>query len=240
MMYPSQGAADVDMPDGAGTAVVSAEQITRDFKTGFGSVQVLRGIDLAIMPGEFVALQGRSGSGKSTLLNILVGLDDPTQGSVAILGQSLAGLNETQRAALRRERVGLLFQNAHLIPTLTAQENVEIALRLLGTASKERSARAQEVLERVGLKEKIAHRGLELSGGEQQRVALARALVHRPRFIIADEPTGNLDSLTGRNVITLFQEIVNQTGVGLLVATHDQRIASAAQRIIRIQDGLLV
>src|ERR1700693_2153243 len=119
MMYPSQGAAGVDISDvagsPAGTAVVSAEHITRDFKTGFGSVQVLRGIDLAIMPREFVALQGRSGSGKSTLLNILVGLDDPTQGSVAILGQSLAGLNETQRAALRREHVGLLFQNAHLI-----------------------------------------------------------------------------------------------------------------------------
>jgi ABC-type antimicrobial peptide transport system, ATPase component len=236
MIDPSQTATHVS----SSTAVVVAEQVTRDFQTGAGRVQVLRAIDLTLMPGEFIALQGRSGSGKSTLLNILVGLNDPTQGNVTILGQPLRGLNEQQRAAIRRERIGILFQNAHLLPTLTAQENVEIALRLLNRPAQERRTRALAALERVGLQGKAAHRGLELSGGEQQRVALARALVHEPRFIIADEPTGNLDSQTGHTIIALLQEIVSQGGVGLLVATHDQRIASAAQRTLRIQDGRLI
>ncbi|MGH2481819.1 MAG: ABC transporter ATP-binding protein, partial [Ktedonobacteraceae bacterium] len=175
--------------------------------------------------------------GKTTLLNILVGLDNPTQGTVSVLGRDLAGMSENQRAFLRREQIGLLFQNAHLFPALTALENVEVALRLQATPSAERAGRAREALERVGLGARVQHRGLELSGGEQQRVALARALVHRPRFVIADEPTGNLDSTTGRAIVSLFREIVQSMGLGLLIATHDSTVMDAAERVVRIQDG---
>ena len=157
------------------TTVVEAVGLTRDFQAGARTVHALRGVDLRIESGEFVALRGRSGSGKTTLLNILIGLDNPTQGQVNLLGQDLSQLNETARAILRRERVGLLFQNAHLFPTLTAQENVEVALRLKLTPASERTQRARAALELVGLGPRANHRGLELSGGEQQRVALARA-----------------------------------------------------------------
>ena len=221
------------------TAVVEAYGVTRDFRIGTRTVHVLRGIDLNVQAGEFVALRGRSGSGKTTLLNILVGLDNPTRGHVSILGDGLAHLNEAGRAALRRERIGLLFQNAHLFPTLTAQENVEVALRLQLTPTVEREQRAVEALEMVGLGPRTAHRGLELSGGEQQRVALARALVHRPRFVIADEPTGNLDSLTGRKIIQLFHDIVQQTNIALLIATHDISVVNAADRVLNMNDGTL-
>ena len=222
------------------TPVVEARGITRDFRIERGTVHVLRGIDLNIAPGEFVALRGRSGSGKTTLLNILVGLDDPTHGQISILGQELAKLNEAARAALRRKMVGLLFQNAHLFPSLTAQENVEVALRLLGTPVGERTRRSLETLELVGLGKRAHHRAMELSGGEQQRAALARALAHTPRLIVADEPTGNLDSLTGRSIVSLLRNIVRETGVGLLVATHDSVVYSAADRVVQINDGVIV
>src|SRR2546430_909124 len=219
------------------TTIVEARGVTREFRSGGGIVHALRGIDLRILPGEFVALRGRSGSGKTTLLNILVGLDNPTQGQVITLGHDLAHLNEAARAALRRESIGLLFQNAHLFPTLTAQENVEVALRLQLTPASERTQRSLAALERVGLASRAHHRGLELSGGEQQRVALARALVHTPRFVIADEPTGNLDSLTARKIVQLFHDIVQQTGITLLVATHDATVYGAADRVLQINDG---
>src|SRR5437588_11170239 len=219
------------------TAVVEAHGLTRDFQVGARTVQALRGVDLRIQPGEFVALRGRSGSGKTTLLNILVGLDDPTQGQVITLGHDLAQLNEAARATLRRESIGLLFQNAHLFPSLTAQENVEVALRLQLTPESERAQRARAALEMVGLGARAHHRGLELSGGEQQRAALARALVHTPRFVIADEPTGNLDSLTARKIVQLFRDVVQQTGIALLVATHDVTVYSSADRVLNINDG---
>jgi len=219
------------------TAVVETRGLIRDFQLGARAVHALRGIDMRIEPGEFVALRGRSGSGKTTLLNIIVGLDNPTQGYVSTLGQDMAQLNEAARAALRRESIGLLFQNAHLFPTLTAQENVEVALRLQLTPESERTQRALAALERVGLAARAHHRGLELSGGEQQRVALARALVHTPRFVIADERTGNLDSLTARKIVQLFHDIVQQTGITLLVATHDATVYSAADRVLQINDG---
>jgi ABC-type lipoprotein export system ATPase subunit len=222
------------------TPVVEALGIIRDFRVERGIVHVLRGIDLSIAPGEFVALRGRSGSGKTTLLNILVGLDDPTRGHVSVLGQEMAKLNEPKRAALRCKMVGLLFQNAHLFPSLTAQENVEVALRLLGTPTSERTRRTLETLELVGLGKRAQHRAMELSGGEQQRVALARALVHTPRLVIADEPTGNLDSVTGQSIVALLRSIVRETGVGLLVATHDSVVYSAADRVVQINDGVIV
>ncbi len=222
------------------TPVVEARGILRDFHIERGIVHVLRGIDLDIAPGEFVALRGRSGSGKTTLLNILVGLDDPTRGYVSVLGQPMAKLNEAQRAALRREKVGLLFQNAHLFPSLTAQENVELALRLLDTPAADRSRKSLGTLELVGLGRRAQHRATELSGGEQQRVALARALVHTPRLLVADEPTGNLDSLTGQSIVALLRTIVRETDVSLLVATHDPLVYSAADRVVQINDGVIM
>lgn len=222
------------------TTIAEARGVTRDFVTGRGVVHVLRGIDLSIASGEFVALRGRSGSGKTTLINILVGLDNPTSGSVSVLGSDLKTLNEAARAAQRRENLGLLFQNAHLFPSLTALENVELALRLQAARSAERRRRSLDALEMVGLTARIHHRALELSGGEQQRVALARALVHQPRFVVADEPTGNLDLQTGQAITSLLHNIVRQTGVGLLVATHDALVVSVADRTLAINDGVLV
>ncbi len=219
------------------TAIVEAHGLTRAFRTGGGIVHALRGIDLQVQPGEMVALMGRSGSGKTTLLNILAGLDSPTAGQVIVLGHDLATLDEVARARLRREQIGILFQNAHLFPSLTAQENVDIPLRLAGTPAAARDRRAREVLELVGLGPRAQHRGLELSGGEQQRVALARALAHQPRFILADEPTGNLDSLTARTITALLRDTAHQAQIGLLVATHDAIVVEAADRVLRIQDG---
>lgn len=219
--------------------IVEARGVTRDFRSSGGIVHALRGIDLCIYPGELVALRGRSGSGKTTLLNILVGLDDPTQGGVYILGRDLATLDEAARARLRRESIGIMFQNAHLFPSLTAQENVEVPLRLVRMDPEQRAQRARQALERVGLGPRVHHRGVELSGGEQQRVALARALVHEPRFMVADEPTGNLDSVTGREIVALLREVTHQRQMGLLVATHDAMVAYAADRILMIQDGCI-
>src|SRR6266702_761053 len=222
------------------TTIVEARSVTREFRSGGGIVYALRGIDLRILPGEFVVLRGRSGSGKTTLLNILIGLDDPTQGQVFILEQDLAKLSESARARLRRESIGMMFQNAHLFPSLTAQENVEIPLRLARVSADQRTKQARQALERVGLGPRAHHRGLELSGGEQQRVALARALVHEPRFIVADEPTGNLDSVTGRDIAQLLHAIVHQSQIGLLVATHDATIVASSDRVLQIQDGRIV
>ncbi|HEX8034376.1 MAG TPA: ABC transporter ATP-binding protein [Ktedonobacterales bacterium] len=225
--------------DGHAT-IVEAWGITRDYRRGATVVRALRGIDIAVQSGELVALRGRSGSGKTTLLNILVGLDDPTQGSVTVLGRNLARLDERARARLRRESVGMLFQNAHLFPSLTALENVEVPLRLAHLTSDQRMRQASEALELVGLGARMRHRGTELSGGEQQRVALARALAHKPRFVVADEPTGNLDSLTGHTIIALLRDITRQTRAGLLVATHDPAVVAAADRILQIKDGAIL
>ncbi len=219
------------------TTIVEARGVTREFHLGGNLVRALRGIDLSIAPGELVALRGRSGSGKTTLLNILTGLDNPTQGQVLVLGRDLASLDETTRARLRREHIGMMFQNAHLFPSLTAQENVEIPLRLGRMPADEREQRAREALDMVGLSKRAHHRGLELSGGEQQRVALARALVHKPRFVVADEPTGNLDSMTGRDISILLRNTAQQQQIGLLVATHDITVVEASNRVLRIQDG---
>ena len=219
------------------STIAEMQEVTREFRSSAGVVQALRGITLRVQPGEFVALRGRSGSGKTTLLNILVGLDSPTQGIVRVLERDLSKMNESERARLRRESIGIMFQNAHLFPSLTAQENVEIPLRLARMPSAQRTQQAREALEHVGLSKRAHHRGLELSGGEQQRVALARALVHQPRFIVADEPTGNLDSLTGRDITKLLRDITHNTKIGMLVATHDPVFVASADRVLQIQDG---
>jgi ABC-type lipoprotein export system ATPase subunit len=227
-------------PSASSEVVAAARDVTRDFRFGSGTVHALAGVSLAIRPGELVALQGRSGSGKTTLLNILTGLDNPTSGTVVILGHRLAELDEKARARLRRESVGMMFQNAHLFALLTAQENVELPLRLAGADPTRRTERARQMLEYVGLGQRAHHRGMELSGGEQQRVALARALAHEPRFVVADEPTGNLDSMTGRAVIDLLRSIAHQGSIGFLVATHDMNVVASADRVLRISDGTLV
>ncbi len=222
------------------STIAQMQEVTREFRSSAGVVQALRGINLHVLPGEFVALRGRSGSGKTTLLNILVGLDTPTQGTVKVLERDLVKMNESERARLRRESIGIMFQNAHLFPSLTAQENVEIPLRLARMPSGQRTKQAREALELVGLDKRAHHRGLELSGGEQQRVALARALVHQPRFIVADEPTGNLDSLTGRDITKLLRDITHNSKIGMLVATHDPVFVTSADRVLQIQDGRIV
>ena len=221
----------------AKSTIAEAREVARDFHAAGGVVHALRGVDLRVQAGELVALRGRSGSGKTTLINILIGLDNPTQGQVFILERDLAALDENARARLRRESIGMMFQNAHLFPSLTTQENVELPLRLARIDPGQRTIQSGEVLERVGLGPRAHHRGLELSGGEQQRVALARALVHRPRFIVADETTGNIDSVTGRAITHLLREIAHQAQIGLLVATHDATVVAAADRVLDIRDG---
>jgi len=221
-------------------AIAVAEEVMRDFPAPGGVVHALSGVSLGVRPGELIALRGRSGSGKTTLLNILTGLDNPTSGRVRIAGQDIAPLNETARALLRRQYVGVMFQNAHLFPVLTAQENVEVPLRLGHVSSaNERSERARRALDLVDLLPRAEHRGTELSGGEQQRVALARALVTSPRFLVADEPTGNLDSQTGRAIAALLREVAHSEGIGMLIATHDATIAASADRVLQLRDGLL-
>jgi ABC-type lipoprotein export system ATPase subunit len=229
----------VEQVQTAAAPVVEGRGLTRDFRVGGGVVRALRGVDVRLEAGEFVALRGRSGSGKTTLLNILTGIDNPTQGHVTLLGHDLARLNETARAILRREQVGMLFQNAHLFPLLTAQENVELPLRLARVEPRQRAERALAALELVHLGPRAHHRGLELSGGEQQRVALARALVSAPRFLVADEPTGNLDSMTGREIAALLRGIAHEQDIGMLVATHDNAVVSVADRVLNIADGTL-
>jgi ABC-type lipoprotein export system ATPase subunit len=220
-------------------AIVEGTGITRDFPGGDQVVHALRGVDIQVQPGEFVALRGRSGSGKTTLLNILVGLDSPTTGRVVLMGRDLAHLSEVDRTILRRRSVGMMFQSAHLFPSLTAQENVEVPLRLAQAPAAERTQKSLTALAQVGLAARAQHRGIELSGGEQQRVALARALVHQPQMVVADEPTGNLDSLTSRAIISLLRDIAHDQRIGMLVATHDAAVVAAADRLLNIQDGVL-
>jgi putative ABC transport system ATP-binding protein len=203
-------------------------------------VHALRAIDLTVARGQLVAVVGRSGSGKTTLLNLIGGLDRPTSGSVRLDGQELAHLPESALVQLRRRRVGFVFQAFGLLPILSAAENVEVPMRLLHTDPAERSARVRSLLELVGLGERVGHRPHELSGGEQQRVALARALANRPELLIADEPTGHLDSQTGRTIMRLIQSLVRNERVTAIVATHDPVLMDLADRIVELSDGRIV
>ncbi len=215
------------------------ENVVKRFKSGGGTVTALRQVSLATFPGQFVAIRGRSGAGKTTLLNLIAGLDDPTEGRVTLLGRDLASLNDDQRTALRRDELGFIFQAAHLVPALTARENVEVPLRLVRAARQERERRSREALGLVGLADRLQHRAPELSGGEQQRVAIARALVHAPRLVLADEPTGALDSHTGQTILQLMVDVAHQAGIGFIVATHDPQACEMADVVYDIQDGVL-
>ncbi|MEO8245551.1 MAG: ABC transporter ATP-binding protein [Chloroflexota bacterium] len=219
------------------TPLVEATELVRDFPMGSGMVHALRAISLSIPRGQLVAVVGRSGSGKTTLLNLVGGLDRPTSGSVRLDGQELAHLPESALVQLRRRRVGFVFQAFGLLPILSAAENVEVPMRLLHTDPGERGARVRSLLELVGLGERAGHRPHELSGGEQQRVALARALANHPELLVADEPTGHLDSQTGRTIMRLIQSLVRNEGVTAIVATHDPVLMDLADRIIELSDG---
>ncbi len=210
------------------------------YKRGPQEVQALRGINLEIDAGHFVALVGRSGSGKTTLLNILGGLDQPTSGQVRVFGQELAGMNDPQRTQWRREQIGFIFQSFGLIPTLSAYENVELMLRLVGKRGKPLRERTLHCLDLVGLSKWADHRPYEMSGGQQQRVAIARALANNARLILADEPTGELDSSTAREILTLFQRIVAAGDVTMLIVSHDNLVYDYVDEVLKLQDGQLV
>lgn len=219
------------------TKVVNA---TRTFKIGEVETKALRGVDLVIENGEFTALVGPSGSGKTTLLQLIGLLDQPTSGNVFINGQDATRLNRDQRADLRKGTIGFIFQFFALIPTLTAYENIEMPLLLNGMKPAERKARVNEMLEAVGLTERGHHRPDQLSGGQQQRVAVARALSIKPSMILADEPTANLDTENGKQVMEIMQKLNKETGVTFVFATHDPRVINYAKRVVTLRDGLIV
>ena len=209
------------------------------YQAGKVRFEALKGIDLTIAQGEFVAIVGPSGSGKSTLLNILGLLDTPTSGTYHLAGDEVSGLNDTELAALRNHRLGFVFQSFNLLPRYSIADNVALPMIYAGKSGKERRARAAELLAQLGLGSKIDNLPTELSGGQQQRVALARALANNPDVIIADEPTGNLDSHTGSEIIELFGQLHDQ-GRTMVVVTHDPRVAEHAKRVVTIQDGMLL
>jgi putative ABC transport system ATP-binding protein len=217
------------------TSVLAARGIGKTVKSGTADLVILREIDLAVMPGEIVAVVGASGSGKSTLLAILAGLDTPTVGSVQLAGEDLFALDEDARAELRGRAVGFVFQSFQLLPSLTALENVMLPLELAGRDDAEDQAR--EILTRVGLAERTHHYPKHLSGGEQQRVALARAFAGEPRLLLADEPTGNLDSATGAVVLGLLSRLRERLGTTLVMVTHDPSVAAIADRRVHLRDG---
>jgi putative ABC transport system ATP-binding protein len=221
-------------------AMVVASGLVRDYTSGDDVVHALRGVDVRVARGELLAVRGRSGSGKTTLLNLLGGLDRPTSGTVTVDGTEVSALDEDASADVRRRTVAFVFQTFGLIPILTAAENVEVPLRLVGAEPRERDRRVMELLDLVGLGPRAQHRPHELSGGEQQRVAIARALANRPKLLLADEPTGQLDSETGQRIMLLIRTVVRAEGVTAIVATHDPIMLEVADRAIELLDGRLV
>ncbi|MCA9971600.1 MAG: ATP-binding cassette domain-containing protein [Anaerolineales bacterium] len=219
--------------------VIRLQGLSRRFMRGDSEVQALHGLDLTIRPGEFVALVGPSGSGKSTLLNLLGGLDRPSDGELWLNGLPLHAADGEARTRHRKQHVGFIFQSFNLLPRLTALENVAVPLMLAGVPPAERQARARALLERVGLGHRLDHYPSEMSGGEQQRTAVARALIHGPALVLADEPTGNLDSATGESIMTLLRELNREQGITLIVVTHDAEVAAYADRIVRLRDGAI-
>jgi putative ABC transport system ATP-binding protein len=217
--------------------VIEARDIVKTFDTGAVSVQALRGVDLTVEPGEFLAIVGSSGSGKSTLLSIVGGVDTPTSGRVVLEGTDLATVSDTERTLMRRRRIGFVFQAFNLLPTLSALENVMLPLELDGVSAREARERATAALEKVNLAKRADHLPSMMSGGEQQRVAVARALVIKPAMVLGDEPTGNLDSVNGEQVIRLFRDLVDKQGQTVVIVTHEMHVTDYADRIVRLRDG---
>jgi putative ABC transport system ATP-binding protein len=218
-------------------AMVVADSLVRDYPSGDSVVNALRGVSFEVARGELMAVKGRSGSGKTTLLNLLGGLDKPTSGHVIVDGDEVSSMSEAQLVHARRHTVAFIFQAFGLVPILSAAENVEIPLRLVRANPAERDDRVMELLELVGLAERANHRPHELSGGEQQRVAIARSLANRPKLLLADEPTGQLDSTTGHSIMATLRSVVRAEGVTAVVATHDPALLDLADRVLEIQDG---
>ena len=226
-------------PSGAGP-IVETRALGRDYTMGATVVHALAGVDLVVARGEMLVVRGRSGSGKTTLLSLIGGLDRPTAGDVAVDGRSLADLDQAALVELRRRKIGFIFQAFGLLPILSAAENVEVPLRLVGADARDREDRVAVLLELVGLGDRTRHRPHELSGGEQQRVAIARALANRPDLLVADEPTGQLDSGTGRSIMSLMRSIVRSEGLTAIIATHDALLIDLADRVVELRDGRIV
>jgi putative ABC transport system ATP-binding protein len=219
--------------------MIELRHISKDYGDG-QPVHALRNINLAIERGERIAVMGPSGSGKTTLLNVICGLDEPTSGILRFEGVEVSTLNDDERTRLRREKIGMIFQTFNLLPTLTTLENVSLPLRLQGRSRREADERARAMLERVGLAHRIHHRPDELSGGERQRVAIARALIFQPPLLLADEPTGNLDSTTGEEILNLLMNLHRDLNMTILMVTHNPRAAAHCDRVLTLQDGQIV
>jgi putative ABC transport system ATP-binding protein len=220
---------------------IQLDHISRHYTMGESSVRAVDDVSLAVPANEFLALLGSSGSGKSTLLNLIAGLDRPTSGAILASGQNIAALSSLDLAHYRRNTIGMIFQSFHLLPRMTLEENVELPLRLAEVDRADRPARVREALERVRLTHRIGHRPTELSGGEQQRVAIARALVNRPKILLADEPTGNLDSTTGANILNLLRDLQTSMGMTIIMVTHERPLAEQfADRLATMGDGKLL
>jgi putative ABC transport system ATP-binding protein len=227
------------MPDDQ--AAIRLEHISRHYTMGEAVIRAVDDVSLDLPSGEFLALLGSSGSGKSTLLNLIAGLDRPTSGAVIAQGQDLSQVSSLELARYRRQTVGMVFQSFNLLPRMTLEENVELPLRLAEVERGDRAARVREALDRVGLGKRITHRPSELSGGEQQRAAIARALVNRPKILLADEPTGNLDSATGESILMLLKEIQKNPGMTIVMVTHERPLAERfADRLAVMGDGKLL
>jgi putative ABC transport system ATP-binding protein len=220
--------------------IIRVENVSRQFEVGTEIIRAVKDVSFTVDRGDFLAIIGRSGSGKTTLLNLIAGLDRPSSGHVFLEGEDVSVMAEAQLTELRRHKIGFVFQSFGLLPLLSAYENVEIALRIAGAGIRERARRAQEVLELVGLARRSHHRPYELSGGEQQRVAIARALANRPSIILADEPTGELDSNTAQSIFRLLLEIVESENVTIVTTTHDRIVMEKAQHVIELSDGELL
>jgi len=220
---------------------IQLDRVSRHYAMGETSVRAVNELSLSVANNEFLALLGSSGSGKSTLLNLIAGLDRPTSGSIFAHGQNIASLNSLELARYRCNTIGMIFQSFNLLPRMTLEENIELPLRLAEVDRAERPARVREALERVRLTHRLGHRPTELSGGEQQRVAIARALVNRPKILLADEPTGNLDSATGEAILTLLRELRSQLGMTIVMVTHERPLAEQfADRLAIMGDGKLL
>jgi peptide/nickel transport system ATP-binding protein len=220
--------------------VVATKEVWRTFDLGVEKVHAVQNISLAIPSGKLVVFKGRSGSGKTTLLNLVAGLDEPTRGQIAVGGKLMSKMSAAQRVLLRRKHIGFVFQTFGLLPFLSVEENVGVPMRLMRASSKQRKQRVAQMLSIVGLESRARHRTYELSGGEQQRAAIARALINRPNLILADEPTGQLDTATGTSIIQLLREVVDKTGVTVLIASHDPNVWKAADLVYELKDGKLV
>ena len=220
--------------------VVETRGLVREFRVGTGTVRAVDGVSLQVEPGQLVAVRGRSGSGKTTLLSLIGALDRPTEGSAHVDGLTVSDMPERELVPFRRRTIGFIFQSFGLLPILSAAENVEIPLRMVAAESRERESRVRELLQLVGLGDRTGHRPHELSGGEQQRVAIARALANRPKLLLADEPTGQLDSHTGHDVMALIRSIVQSEGTTAIVATHDPALIDLADRVLELRDGKVV